>query len=288
MLNEEIAEGIIHRTAKAGKCSTLLLVASRDSGHSIQKLIEKQKSNISVISCQGNNQTNNDIQRIQSGVDVVIATVIRIADLVSKKIIKLSNVKTLLVDNASEIISRGCRDQLVEIIRSLPDDVHINIWTDNLTEEVRDLKKGLKDPVIISRTTSSDAEELLSLHEVSQFFVNYRQNEWKAKKLMELFHTFREQAVIFCNSRFKVDELAKELMQVGLTVSTLHGDLSQSDRETVVELFLNGATNYLICTDLLAKSVKLPQITLVINYDLPTNKRNYMHRLKLELMNYSL
>lgn len=104
--------------------------------------------------------------------------------------------------------------------------------------------------------------------------------EWKLDTLSDLYETVTiTQAVIFCNTRRKVDWLTEKLTQREFTVSAMHGDMDQKQREIIMKEFRSGSSRVLITTDLLARGIDVQQVSLVINYDLPTNRENYIHRI---------
>jgi len=104
--------------------------------------------------------------------------------------------------------------------------------------------------------------------------------EWKLDTLSDLYETVTiTQAVIFCNTRRKVDWLTEKLTQREFTVSAMHGDMEQKQREIIMKEFRSGSSRVLITTDLLARGIDVQQVSLVINYDLPTNRENYIHRI---------
>ena len=104
--------------------------------------------------------------------------------------------------------------------------------------------------------------------------------EWKFETLTDLYETVTiTQAVIFCNTRRKVDWLTDQLHAKEFTVSAMHGDMDQQQREVIMREFRSGSSRVLITTDLLARGIDVQQVSLVINYDLPTNRENYIHRI---------
>jgi translation initiation factor 4A len=103
--------------------------------------------------------------------------------------------------------------------------------------------------------------------------------DWKLDTLCDLYETLTiTQAVIFCNTRRKVDWLTEMMHQRDFTVSSMHGDMEQKEREVIMREFRSGSSRVLITTDLLARGIDVQQVSLVINYDLPTNRENYIHR----------
>jgi translation initiation factor 4A len=120
----------------------------------------------------------------------------------------------------------------------------------------------------------------LTLEGIKQFYVAVEKEDWKLDTLCDLYETITiTQACIFCNTRRKVDMLTEQMLAREFTVSAMHGDMEQKQREVLMKEFRTGSTRVLITTDLLARGIDVQQVSLVINYDLPTNRENYIHRI---------
>ena len=135
--------------------------------------------------------------------------------------------------------------------------------------------KFMRDPV---RILVKKAE--LTLEGIKQFYIAVEKEDWKLDTLSDLYETVTiTQAVIFCNTRRKVDWLTDKLTARDFTVSAMHGDMDQGQRDLIMKEFRSGSSRVLIATDLLARGIDVQQVSLVINYDLPANRENYIHRI---------
>lgn len=115
---------------------------------------------------------------------------------------------------------------------------------------------------------------------IKQFFVAVDREEWKFDTLSDLYDTLTiTQAVVFCNTRRKVDWLAEKMREANFTVSCMHSDMEQKEREEVMKQFRAGESRVLISTDVWARGLDVPQVSLVVNYDLPNNRELYIHRI---------
>merc|ERR1711885_27164 len=115
---------------------------------------------------------------------------------------------------------------------------------------------------------------------IKQFYIAVEREEWKLDTLCDLYETLTiTQAIIYCNTRRKVDWLTDNMTQKDFTVSAMHGDMDQKERDIIMREFRSGSSRALITTDLLARGIDVQQVSLVINYDLPTNRENYIHRI---------
>merc|ERR1712022_75084 len=120
----------------------------------------------------------------------------------------------------------------------------------------------------------------LTLEGIRQFYVAIEKEEWKLDTLCDLYETLTiTQAIIYCNTRRKVDWLTDRMSEKDFTVSSMHGDMDQRERDIIMREFRSGSSRVLITTDLLARGIDVQQVSLVINYDLPTNRENYIHRI---------
>jgi translation initiation factor 4A len=123
-------------------------------------------------------------------------------------------------------------------------------------------------------------KEELTLEGIKQFYVFVEQEDWKLETLCDFYGTFSiTQAVIFCSTRRKVDWLTEELNKRDFTVSAIHGYMEQRERDVIMRQFRTGSSRVLITTDLLARGIDMQQVSVVINYDLPSNRENYIHRI---------
>jgi translation initiation factor 4A len=123
-------------------------------------------------------------------------------------------------------------------------------------------------------------KEELTLDGIKQFYVSVEKEEFKLGTLADLYNTLSiTQAIIYCNTRRKVEELNTNLKEKSFTVSMTHGEMNQHDREMIMKEFRAGASRVLITTDMLARGIDVQQVSLVINYDLPTNRESYIHRI---------
>merc|ERR1711937_996106 len=181
-----------------------------------------------------------------------------------------------ILDEADEMLSCGFTDQVYRIFKTLPPEVQVCLFSATMPPEILDMtKKFMRDPV---RILVKKAE--LTLEGIQQFYVAVEKEEWKLDTLSDLYETVTiTQAVIFCNTRRKVDWLTDKLTARDFTVSAMHGDMEMAQRDLIMKEFRSGSSRVLIATDLLARGIDVQQVSLVINYDLPANRENYIHRI---------
>jgi len=173
-------------------------------------------------------------------------------------------------------LSRGFKDQIYNVFKYMPSDTQVILLSATMPVEVLEVtKKFMRNPIRILVK-----KEELTLEGITQFYINVEKEEWKLDTLCDLYETLTiTQAVIFCNTRRKVDWLTAKMQERDFTVSQMHGDMDQKERDIIMREFRSGSSRVLITTDLLARGIDVQQVSLVINYDLPVNRENYIHRI---------
>jgi ATP-dependent RNA helicase len=212
----------------------------------------------------------------RGGVQVVSGTPGRVYDLIRRNALHMANLKALILDEADEMLSRGFKEQIYDIYRYLPPSCQVVLMSATLPSTVLDMtQKFMNDPIkiLIQR-------DELTLEGIQQFFIAVEKEEWKFDTLCDLYDTLTiTQAVIFCNTRQKVDWLASKMKEHNFTVSSMHGDMDQTQRDQVMDEFRSGSSRVLIATDIWGRGIDVQQVSLVICYDLPTNRELYIHRI---------
>ncbi|KAL0372011.1 UNVERIFIED_CONTAM: Eukaryotic initiation factor 4A-3 [Sesamum calycinum] len=179
-------------------------------------------------------------------------------------------------DESDEMLSRGFKDQIYDVYRYLPPELQVVLISATLPNEILEItSKFMTDPVRILVKRDE-----LTLEGIKQFFVAVEREEWKFDTLCDLYDTLTiTQAVIFCNTKRKVDWLTAKMRENNFTVSSMHGDMPQKERDAIMAEFRSGQTRVLITTDVWARGLDVQQVSLVINYDLPNNRELYIHRI---------
>lgn len=232
--------------------------------------------NVQCHACIGGKSIGEDIRRLDFGVQVVSGTPGRVFDMIQRKNLKTRNIKMLVIDEADEMLNRGFKEQIYDIYRYLPPTTQVVLVSATLPQEVLDMTKMfMNDPIRILVKRDE-----LTLEGIKQFFVAVEKEEWKFDTLCDLYDTLTiTQAVIFCNTKKKVDWLAAKMRENNFTVSAMHGEMPQKERDTIMEEFRSGGSRVLIATDVWGRGIDVQQVSLVINYDLPNNRELYIHRI---------
>ena len=260
------------------ECQTLILAPTRELAQQIQKVVLALGDYLGAKchACVGGTRVADDINTLEAGIHTVVGTPGRVYDLLTRGHLKAEYIKTFILDEADEMLSRGFKDQIYDIFTCLPESVQVCLFSATMPPEALEItQKFMNDPIEILVK-----KDELTLEGIKQFYIAVEQEEWKLDTLCDLYETLNiVQAVIFCNTRRKVDWLTEQMKAREFTVSSTHGDIQQKEREVILSEFRTGSSRVLITTDLLARGIDVQQVSLVINYDLPKNNENYIHRI---------
>jgi len=259
-------------------CQALILAPTRELAQQIQKVVLALGDylNVRCHACIGGTRVRDDITKLQSGVHIVVGTPGRVYDMLCRRVLRPDHIKIFILDEADEMLSRGFKDQIYDIFQALPSRVQVGLFSATMPPEALEItQRFMNDPVRILVKRDE-----LTLEGIKQFYVSVEREEWKLDTLCDLYDTLNiTQAVIFCNTRRKVDWLTDKMRAREFTVSSTHGDIGQKERDIILNEFRTGSSRVLITTDLLARGIDVQQVSLVINYDLPRNLENYIHRI---------
>jgi len=263
---------------KVPSCQALVLAPTRELASQIQKVIIALGDYLQtkVHACVGGTAVREDIRKLSEGVHVVVGTPGRVYDMITRGHLRLEDIKLFCLDEADEMLSRGFKDQIYDVFKYLPEAVQVCLFSATMPLEVLEVtQKFMRKPVQILVKRDE-----LTLEGIKQFFIAVEREEWKLDTLCDLYETLTiTQAIIYCNTRRKVDWLTEKMTSRDFTVSAMHGDMDQRERDLIMREFRSGSSRVLITTDLLARGIDVQQVSLVINYDLPTNRENYIHRI---------
>lgn len=260
------------------ECQALILAPTRELAQQISKVVLAlgDYMKLKVHACVGGTAVRDDIRTLQSGVHIVVGTPGRVYDMISRRALKLNSIAQFFLDEADEMLSRGFKDQIYDIFKFLPETVQVCLFSATMPLDVLEVtERFMREPVRILVK-----KDELTLEGIKQFYIAVDREEWKFDTLCDLYETLTiTQAIIYCNTRRKVDWLQQHMQEKDFTVSCMHGDMDQRERDIIMREFRSGSSRVLITTDLLARGIDVQQVSLVINFDLPTNRENYIHRI---------
>ncbi|KAL0330962.1 UNVERIFIED_CONTAM: Eukaryotic initiation factor 4A-3 [Sesamum angustifolium] len=180
----------------------------------------------------------------------------RVCDMIKRRTLRTRSIKLLVLDESDEMLSRGFKDQIYDVYRYLPPELQVVLISATLPNEILEMtSKFMTDPVRILVKRDE-----LTLEGIKQFFVAVEKEEWKFDTLCDLYDTLTiTQAVIFCNTKRKVDWLTAKMRENNFTVSSMHGDMPQKERDAIMGEFRSGQTRVLITTDVWARGLDVQQ-----------------------------
>lgn len=234
-------------------------------------------TDISISLCIGGESVITNIENIKNkNPQIIVATPGRMLDLIEKRGLSTSDIKTLIVDEADELLSRGFKDQMYQILQKMPESLNISLFSATIPSEMFEVSnKFMRNPLKILVKN-----ENLTLEGIKQYFIKLQRPDYKLDVLIDLYQYISvSQTIIYCNDKRRVDFVTRKLTNSGFTVSSIHGNMDSKDRVDIMNSFRNGETRILISTDLLARGIDIQQISLVINYEIPLSKENYIHRI---------
>jgi len=263
---------------KMMKTQALILAPTRELAQQIHKVVRALGDflNIAAHACVGGTLVRDDIRVLREGVHIVVGTPGRVYDMINRQVLSLANVRLFILDEADEMLSRGFKEQIYDVFQHMPPKVQVCLFSATMPDEILEIsERFMREPVRILVKRDE-----LTLEGIKQFYVAVEREDWKLETLCDLYETLTiTQAIIYCNTRRKVDWLTDKMGQRDFTVSAMHGDMTGQERELIMKEFRSGSSRVLITTDLLARGIDVQQVSLVINYDMPGNRENYIHRI---------
>lgn len=234
----------------------------------------KNKPEINIAAIFGGASIDRQIQKIQKGVHIISATPGRLLDLINRNVVDLSNVQTVVLDEADEMLNMGFRDELEGILVETPTEKNTLLFSATMPNEVMAIAKNyMHEPIEISvgkKNTGAENVEHLC------YFVHSKDRYLALKRIVDYFPNVY--GIIFCRTRKETQEVAEALMNDGYNADALHGDLSQAQRDTVMNKFRIRNLKLLVATDVAARGIDVDSLSHIINYNLPDENEVYTHR----------
>jgi len=207
---------------------------------------------------------------------VIIGTPGRLSDLIYKDLISTDNIKIIIIDEADDVLSTSFRKQVKKVFVRIPKEAQVILISATIPTEMSELFEHLFKPDYLSILVKDDE---LTLDGIVQYYINIDE-QYKLDALIDLYKFISiGQAIVYCNKKNKAEELKNALYEQKFSVSLLHGDLMQKEREDIMKEFRVGGTRILITTDILSRGIDIQQVSLVINYDMPKYPQTYIHRI---------
>jgi ATP-dependent RNA helicase DeaD len=230
---------------------------------------------VEIVAVFGGAPIKSQQAQLRAGAHVVVATVGRMMDLMSRRSLVLTAARYIVLDEADEMLDLGFIEDVEKILRMCPSGRQTALFSATMPPPVKRLAESyMYDPKTIKITPKK-----LTVDAIAQAFVEVAANE-KAARLVELLKIEEpEQAIIFCRTKIGASKLEKTLKDKGLDVKALHGDMSQGSRDGVMIAFKDHRVRLLVATDIAARGLDIEHVTHVINYDVPASSEVYVHRI---------
>ena len=260
------------------KTQYIILTPTHELAKQIYSVVENLGARMDISICKviGKTNINNSIRELQKEPQIIVATPGRLFDMINKHHIFTDNIKTLVIDEADEMLSSGFMEVLQNIIRCMPKTCQMCLFSATMPKEIVDLTEHFMnnpEKLLINKYE-------LTLEGIKQFYIDLKQYNWKFDVLYDIYETINvTQSIIYVNSKNVLNNLYDRLTRDSFPVSYIHGDMHSSEREKNLSDFKNGITRIMLSTDLLSRGIDIQQLSLVINFDLPRNKETYIHRI---------
>ncbi len=258
----------------------LVLVPTRELAQQVAKEISAvgKKLGVKVAAVYGGEPINRQIDQLERGVPIVVGTPGRIKDHMSRRTLDLGNVRFAVLDEADEMLDIGFADDMEFILRRTPSNRQTALFSATIPGFILKLiRRYLDDPVWVKLIQEFDG--IKTAAEVQQVYYDVAERD-KVRAVEEILDEIHEnaQTLIFRRMQVGVDRLARDLDRAGYAVKGIHGGMSQRDRDRVMRAFREGTLRVLIATNVAARGLDISTITHVINYDMPDNVEEYVHR----------
>lgn len=232
------------------------------------------ENDFKVAAVFGGSSMERQIQNIKQGAQIISATPGRLNDLINRKVVDLSKVKAVILDEADEMLNMGFKEELESILEQTPEDRNTFLFSATMPKPLLSIaNKYMFDPIEITiGIRNSGAENVEHL----AYFVHAKDRYLALKRIVDYYPNIY--GIVFCRTRQETKEVSEKLMQDGYNADALHGDLSQSQREYVMNKFRTRNLKLLVATDVAARGLDVDDLTHIINYDLPDETEVYTHR----------
>lgn len=259
----------------------IILSPTRELSYQIYNVITSLSNytNVNVGTCIGGENVNESREKLNNKdkpTHIIIGTPGRIIDFLKRGYINHSTLKTLILDEADECLSKGFKEQLYNVFQYLPEEIQVVLFSATMPDEMLELtNKFMRNPkkILVKK-------EQLTLEGIKQFYIDCGDRRFKFDVLCDLYSVISiSQCMIYINSRRQLEWLYNKLTENNFSVSCIHGSLSNVERNEIMREFRSGNTRILLSTDLLSRGIDIQQVSLVINYDLPMDYESYIHRI---------
>ncbi|HNZ70814.1 MAG TPA: DEAD/DEAH box helicase [Candidatus Dojkabacteria bacterium] len=268
---------MIDKILKDRSSKVLIITPTRELADQINQELYTLTRDIKIYSvlCIGGSNINNQIYNLKRGYNFVIGTPGRLKDLFDRKFLDLQGFNTIVLDEVDRMLDMGFVHEIKHLISFLPENRQSLCFSATVDKKVEEIINAiLKENYIkVSVKTGETAQN------VEQDIVRIERHDEKIPKLIELLNSDGfEKVLVFVNTKREVDHLDRQLFDKGFKVTSIHGEKRQRERQRAIESFKSGRANILVATDVAARGLDIKNVTHVINFDIPMNYEDYIHR----------
>jgi ATP-dependent RNA helicase DeaD len=269
---------LLDRMERRGGIQALILTPTRELAQQVAEAMKDFSGDrrLHILTVYGGQSIERQIRSLERGVQIVVGTPGRVIDLIERKKLILDTVNWVVLDEADEMLSMGFIDDVKTILKKTPESRQTACFSATMPREIRELvNQFLKEPALVTVTQTQTTPTRI---EQQLYFVP---RGWsKAKALQPILEIENpESAIIFVRTKQTAAELTSKLQESGHTADEYHGNLSQSQRERLVQRFREGKIKLVVATDIAARGLDVENLSHVINFDLPDNAETYIHRI---------
>jgi ATP-dependent RNA helicase RhlE len=262
---------------KGHQLRALIVTPTRELAAQVRESVNTYSKYLSIRSTAvyGGARIHNQRLKLRKGIDVLVATPGRLLDLHNQKLVNLNNIEILVLDEADQMLDMGFIHDIKKIANLLPDRRQNLMFTATFSDSFRSLATNMAEKAIeISVTNDNETGENIN------HYIHPVDKSRKAELLIELIKTKKwDQALVFTRTKHGADRLQKQLDKVNINSKAIHGNKTQNNRMKALEAFKNNKIQILVATDVAARGIDIKRMSQVINFDVPTVAKDYVHRI---------
>ena len=265
--------------SKKDETQVLILAPTHELASQIKNVIADigRFEEVKVQLLVGGTSVDSDRSKLDNETpQIVVGTPGRVHDMIRRKYLKTDKMELIVIDEADEMLSQGFKEQIYKIFQYMNNNIQIGLFSATVPEALEQLSgKFMRNPIKILVKA-----EQLTLQGIAQYYIRLDNDEQKYSCIKDLFEGLTiSQAIIYCNSTRRVDDLEEAMVQDEFPVKKIHGKMEESERKDVHNDFKAGGCRVLVTSDLFARGIDIQQVSVVINFDVPKSEHTYLHRI---------
>lgn len=239
------------------------------------KKLSKYKRQFHMLAIYGGDPIEKQIKALKRGVSIVVGTPGRVIDHINRGTLVLNSVRTIVLDEADEMLDMGFREDIEAIMEELPEERQTVFFSATMPKPIMALTQKYQNSPELIKVVKNE----LTVSSIEQYYYEIK-SSLKVEVMTRLINqNDLKLMLVFCNTKRKVDEVVEELQQKGFSAEGLHGDMNQNQRNRVMSKFRSGVVNILVATDVAARGIDVNNVDAVFNYDFPLDPEYYVHRI---------